>query len=167
MNAEHDRELSGYETEKARVCQATHPSSCSLTSPRLSTALGAGLSLRSLGSFPKLKVLFWFCFLRSIFNYMCTCESVWGCANMLPCVCRDQKSTLGPLELRVTASYEPPHVGAGSQASILCKCAKCSKPRCHFSSPAYSQELTPVFIVIILMCNNPNKTFRLFSAIFD
>lgn len=58
---------------------------------------------------------------------------------MLAWVGRDQESALGPLELGVTASYEPPNMGAGSQAPILCKCAKCSEPRSHFSSPAYSQ----------------------------
>lgn len=105
-----------------------------LTKAQYPPTLGTGLSPKSLGSFPKLKVLSWFSFLRSIFN-----DIVWGYLYMFVCVCRDQRNTLGPPELGVTAGYESPHMGAGSQALILCKCAKCFEPHCHFFSLAYSQ----------------------------
>lgn len=86
---------------------------------------------------------------------------------MFACVCRDQKSTLGPPELGVTAGYESPHMGAGSQALSLCKWTKCLNHVVISSALPTPSSLHLEFILFILMCNNPNKTFHLFSAIFN
>lgn len=67
-----------------------------------------------------------FVFFKMYLFYMCVCLNLCMSAICLPGACRGQRRALDSLEMELTDSYEPHHVGAGmvleEQPVLLTNC---------------------------------------------